>query len=52
MAFYIRKRHVLTPYFMYKMHVIDIFAVFYIREKIVLANKAKIKLSRIKDGLQ
>ena len=37
---------------MYKMHVIDIFATFYIREKIVLANIAKIKPSRIKDGLQ
>ena len=52
MAFYIRERHVLTPYFMYKMHVIDIFAAFYIREKIVLANIAKIKRSRIKDSLQ
>ena len=37
---------------MYKMRVIDIFAAFYICEKIVLANIAKIKRSRIKDGLQ
>ena len=35
---------------MYKICVIDIFAVFYIRETIVLANIAKIKRSRIKDG--
>ena len=43
MALYIRERRLLTPYFMYKMHVIGIFAVFYIREKIVLAFIAKIK---------
>ena len=49
---YIRKRHVLTPYFMSKMHVIYIFVAFYIREKIVLANIAKTKRSRKKDGLQ
>ena len=30
---------------MYKMHEIDIFAAFYIREKILLANIAKIKRS-------
>ena len=34
------------------MHVKDIFAAVWIREKIVLANIAKIKRSRIKDGLQ
>ena len=34
------------------MHVIDLFATFYSREKLVLANIAKIKRSRIKDGLQ
>ena len=38
MAFYIRERQVLTPNFMYKMHVIDIFAAFHIREKIILTN--------------
>ena len=48
MVFYIHERHILTPYFMYKMHVIDIFAAFYIREKIILANFAKIKCSQIK----
>ena len=37
---------------MYKMRVIDIFAAFYIREKIVFPNIAKIKRSRKKDGLQ
>ena len=37
---------------MYKMHVIDIFAVFPIRKKIVLPNIAKIKRSQITDGLQ
>ena len=35
---------------MYKMHVIDIFTAFYICEKIVLANIAKIKRSQLKDG--
>ena len=34
------------------MHVIDIFAPFYIQETIVLANITKIKRSRIKDDLQ
>ena len=42
MAFYICDRQVLTPYFMYKMHVIEIFKAFYIWEKIILANIAKI----------
>ena len=37
---------------MFKMHVTSVFAAFYIRELIVLANVAKIKRSRIKDGLQ
>ena len=34
------------------MYVIDIFAAFYIHEKIVVANITKIKHSRIKDDLQ
>ena len=33
------------------MHVIDIFAAFYIREKIVSTNIAEIKRPKIKDGL-
>ena len=37
---------------MCKMHVGDIFAVFYIRETIALANITKIKRSQIEDGLQ
>ena len=37
---------------MYLIHVRSIFAAFYIRDLIVLANVAKIKRSRIKDGLQ
>ena len=44
--------HVLTPYFMYKMHVIDIFGAFYIHEETVMANIAKIKRLQIKDILQ
>ena len=35
-----------------KMHVREVFAVFYIRERVAFANIAKIKRSRIKDGLQ
>ena len=34
------------------MHVIDVFAEFYIRKKIVLSNIANIKRLRIKDSLQ
>ena len=34
------------------MHVTDMFAVFYIRKTIILANVTKIKRSPIKDGLQ
>ena len=37
---------------MYEMHVIDKFAAFYIREKIVLVNITKIKRLGIKDVLQ
>ena len=37
---------------MYKMHKIDIFTAFYIREKIVLTNIEKLKRLQIKDGLQ
>ena len=51
-AFYIRKRHVFTPYLMYEMHVMDIFAAFYIPEKIILVNIAKIKLLWIRDVLE
>ena len=40
--YYICERNALTTYYMYKMHVIDIFAALFIR-KIVLTNIAKIK---------
>ena len=30
-----------TPYFMYKMHVIDLFAAFYIRQNKTLANERR-----------
>ena len=49
---YIREWPISIPDFMSKIHVKNIFAVFYFPEKIFLTNIAKIKHWQIKYGLQ
>ena len=49
---FVKCRLIFLPEFVCKMHIPDLSVVFYIHERIVFANIAKIKCWRIKDSLQ